>query len=52
MQTDFEPKYLKQANKKLDKHVLSAHAHQKTNDGYKKKIFKDSLWHRFLRWFK
>jgi len=52
MQTSFEPKHLKRANIKLDKHVLSAHAHKKTNDGYKKKIFKDTLWHKFIGFFK
>jgi len=48
----FEPEHLKSANEKLDKHVLSAHAHKKTNDGYKKNIFKESLWHKFVGLFK
>ena len=52
MQTDFEPKHLKHANDKLDKHVLSAHAHKKTNENYKKDIFKESLWHKFVSLFK
>lgn len=52
MQTDFEPKHLKEANLKLDKHVLSANAHKKTNDGYKKNVFHESLWHRFMGLFK
>jgi len=48
----FEPLYLKEANKKLDRHVLSAHVHKKTNDGYKKSVFKESLWHKFMRLLK
>jgi len=52
MQSDFEPTHLKRANEKLDKHVLSAHAYKKTNDGYKKKIFKESLWKKFVGLFK
>ena len=32
MRNDFEAKHLKNANEKLDKHVLSAHTHKKTND--------------------
>jgi len=46
MQSDFEPVHLKHANDKLDKHVLSAHVHKKTNDGYKKEVFKESLWEK------
>ena len=52
MQSDFEPTHLKRANEKLDKHVLSANAHKKTNDGYKKKIFKESLWKKLMGLFK
>ena len=49
---NFEPVHLKNANAKLDKHVLSASAHKKTNDGYKKNVFKESLWHKVLSLFK
>ncbi len=49
---NFEPKHLKEANLKLDKHVLSANAHKKTNDRYKKGVFHESLWHRFMGLFK
>ena len=49
---DFEPVHLKHANDKLDKHVLSANAHKKTNEGYKKNVFKESLWHKVLGFFK
>jgi hypothetical protein len=52
MQSSFEPVALKRANKKLDKHVLSANVHKKTNEGYKKDIFKESLWYKFLHIFK
>ena len=52
MQSSFEPVALKRANKKLDKHVLSANVHKKTNEGYQKDIFKESLWHKFLNIFK
>jgi len=48
----FEPIHLKEANKKLDKHVLSASLHKKTNDDYKKSIFKESLWQKIVNLFK
>ena len=48
----FEPVYLREANEKLDRHVLSAHAHKITNDGYKKNVFHESLWHKFVGLFK
>ena len=52
MQNNFEPVHLKNANEKLDKHVLSAHTHKKTNDDYKREVFKESLWDKFLGLFK
>jgi len=52
MQINFEPIQLKKANKKLDKHVLSAYAHQKTNKIYKKEVFKETLWEKVLGFFK
>jgi len=48
----FEPVHLRAANEKLDKHVLSAHAHKKTNDDYRKNVFNESLWHKFIEFFK
>ena len=42
----FEPVHLKRANEKLDRHVLCANVHKKTNDGYKKEVFKESLWEK------
>lgn len=52
MRSNFEPVSLIRANKKLDKHVLSAYAHKKTNEGYKKNVFKESLWYKFISLFK
>jgi hypothetical protein len=52
MQINFEPIQLKKANKKLDKHVLSAHAHKEANDEYKRGVFKESLWTKFVGLFK
>jgi len=49
---DFEPVHLKHANEKLDKHVLSANVHKKTNEGYKRNVFKESLWDKVLGFFK
>ncbi len=49
---DFKPVHLKRANTKLDKHVLSASLHQKTNDEYKKSIFKESLWRKLMNFFR
>ena len=49
---DFEPVHLKHANEKLDKHVLSATVHKKTNEGYKRNVFKESLWDKVLGFFK
>ncbi|MDQ7083737.1 MAG: hypothetical protein Q9M36_01870 [Sulfurovum sp.] len=52
MQINFEPVQLRKANKKLDKHILSASVHKETNAVYKKGIFKESLWHKLLSIFK
>jgi hypothetical protein len=49
---NFEPLHLREANEKLDKHVLSANIHKKTNDAYKKDIFKESLWSKIKGLFK
>jgi len=49
---NFKPVHLREANEKLDKHVLSANVHKKTNDAYKKDIFKESLWSRIKGLFK
>jgi len=48
MRSDFEPVHLKEANAKLDKHVLSLPPYQKDKDG-KDQI---SLWKKFLGLFK
>ena len=48
---NFEPRHLKEANTKLDKHILSANAHKKRNDEYRKHIFHESLWRRFMALF-
>ena len=52
MQINFEPVQLKEANKKLDKHVLSAHLHEEVNKIYKKEVFKETLWEKVLGIFK
>lgn len=44
----FQPVHLRHANQKLDKHVLSASEHKKTNDAYKKSVFKESLWSKIV----
>ena len=49
---NFEPVHLKHANAKLDRHVLSAYFHKETNDAYKKDIFKESLWKKFVGLFR
>jgi len=51
MQSNFEPVHIKLANEKLDKHVLSARAHKKTNEEYKKNVFRVSLWDKFRALF-
>ena len=52
MRSDFKPLHLKEANAKLDKHVLSLPPYQKDN----KVIYNDkgqtSLWKKFLGLFK
>jgi len=49
---NFKPVHLREANVKLDKHVLSANIHKKTNDAYKKDVFKESLWSKIKGLFK
>ena len=49
---NFEPRHIKEANAKLDKHVLSANIHKKINDEYRKNVFHESLWRRFIALFK
>jgi len=51
MRSDFIPVHLMNANAKLDKHVLAADTHKKTNDGYMKDVFKESLWKKFVGLF-
>ena len=52
MRNNFIPVHLMNANAKLDKHVLAAQAYKRKNDGYKKDIFKESLWKKFVGLFK
>jgi len=52
MQINFEPVHLKKANKKLDKHILSAYMHEKTNKVYKEEVFKKTLWKKIIDFFK
>ena len=52
MRNDFMPVHLMNANAKLDKHVLAADAHKKNNDAYKKGIFYESMWKKFIGLFK
>lgn len=51
MRSDFEPLHLKEANAKLDKHVLSLPPYQEDKDGNKEKD-QTSLWKKFLGLFK
>jgi len=52
MQSDFEPKHLKKANKTLSKHLRAVEVHADTNKVYKKELFnKPSLWKKFLNLF-
>lgn len=50
MRSDFKPVHLKEANAKLDKHVLSLPPYQKDNDVDKDKGQR-SLWKKFLGLF-
>ena len=52
MHNDFEPVHLKEANAKLDRHVLSLNQYQKQNDIPKDENVQISLWQKFLRFFK
>ena len=52
MRNDFEPMHLKQANAKLDRHVLSSELYQKQNDIHKGENVQISLWQKFLGFFK
>ena len=51
MRSDFMPVHLMNANAKLDRHVLAAEVHKKKNDEYKKDVFKESLWKKFVGLF-
>lgn len=51
MRSDFEPVHLKEANAKLDKHVLSLPPYQEDNKVIYNDKGKTSLWKKFLRWF-
>lgn len=51
MRSDFEPVHLKEANAKLDRHVLSLPPYQEDNRLIYKNKGKISLWKKFLRLF-
>jgi len=51
MRSDFKPLHLKQANAKLDRHVLSSGQYQKENDIHKDENVQISLWQKFLGFF-
>jgi len=51
MRSDFKPSQLKEANAKLDKHILSLPPYQGVKDVEKEKGQK-SLWKKFLGIFK
>ncbi len=48
MRNSFKPTYIKKANIKLDKYILLANKHKNTNQNYKNKLFKKTLWEKFL----
>ena len=52
MRNDFKPVHLKQANAKLDRHVLSSDRYQKHDDIDQDGRIKISLWKKFLRVFR
>ena len=51
MQSDFEPKALKEAKKVLQKHLDAAQRYQEKNKEYQKKLFAPSLWQKMLAFF-
>lgn len=52
MRNNFKPKYLRYANKKLDKHILSLKVDKQSNKSPEKKVFKKSLWKKLVGLFK
>ena len=48
MRNSFKPTYIEKANIKLDKYILLANKHKNTNQNYKNKLFKKTLWEKFL----
>ncbi|GIT99901.1 hypothetical protein TSL6_04080 [Sulfurovum sp. TSL6] len=52
MRSDFKPVYLKQANDKLDRDLVSLKQAQKENDIPKDENVQISLWQKFLGFFK
>jgi len=52
MRSDFEPKALQKAKEALQKHLEAAQKHKETNENYRRKIFKPSLWERIKRLLK
>ncbi|NOR56556.1 MAG: hypothetical protein GQ531_10140 [Sulfurovum sp.] len=51
MQNDFEPKSLKEANKKLDTQLNKMMEEREENGALEKEFKKSSLWKKFLRLF-
>ena len=52
MRNDFKPVHLKQANEKLDRHILLSQRYQKQDDAHKDGNVNNSLWKMFLGLFK
>lgn len=48
MRNDFESVHLKEANRRLDSHVLYSLRHEKHDDTHKDENVQSSLWKKFL----
>ncbi len=48
----FEPVRLRKAQESLDKHFLAVREHEHTNEVYKQSVFKETMWEKFLGFFK
>ncbi len=51
MRNDFNPRYIKQANAKLDRYISKVNIHNNINKNYKKGVFRTTLWEKFLGLF-
>lgn len=47
MRTDFESVHLKEANRRLDSHVLASLQHEQHDDTHKDENAQPSLWKKF-----